>query len=156
LAGQNFLIKQDKNEINKIDHLDVGNNLPFIQLQLQGRRMRCAWTRRRGLCFPPFGQVKQNKFDSGLGRQVRLRFGGLAQGRWRQSLPLGGEGKWQYFLYLPDEEGNPGRDVDTLSFTYKFRRQNDCPGIWYESFSASYNDSLYHEGEFVVPMEFLK
>jgi hypothetical protein len=62
----------------------------------------------------------------------------------------------KFFLYLPDEEGNPGRDVDTLSFTYKFRRQNDCPGIWYESFSASYNDSLYHEGEFVVPMEFLK
>ena len=53
-----------------------------------------------------------------------------------------------FFLLLPDGQGNPGRDIDTLSFTYKFTRRDDCPAIWYESFSASYNDSLYHDGEF--------
>ena len=59
------------------------------------------------------------------------------------------------FLYLPDEQGNPGRDVDTLMFTYRFSHQG-CPSIWYKSFTAQYNDSLYHEGEFVALIEFLK
>ncbi len=61
-----------------------------------------------------------------------------------------------FFLFLPDEQGNPGRDVDTLEFTYRFSRRDDCPAIWYETFSASYNDSLYHEGKFIKPIEFLK
>jgi hypothetical protein len=60
-----------------------------------------------------------------------------------------------FFLQLPDEQGNPGRDVDTLMFSYRFSHQ-DCPSIWYKSFKVSYNDSLYHEGEFVTIIEFLK
>lgn len=62
----------------------------------------------------------------------------------------------KFFLFLPDEQGTPGRDVDTLEFKYRFAKRDDCPPIWYDSFSASYNDSLYHEGKFVALIEFLK
>ncbi len=63
----------------------------------------------------------------------------------------------KFYLYLPDEMGIPKRDVDTLVFKYRFKKKENCPeDTWFKSFSASYNDSLYHEGEYVEIIQFLK
>lgn len=61
-----------------------------------------------------------------------------------------------YFLHLPDIFGTPSRDIDTLQFIYKFVNQDDCPPIWYDRFQVFFNDSLYHDGEYVTLIEFLK
>lgn len=61
--------------------------------------------------------------------------------------------KSEYLLLLPDELGNPDRHRDLIRFEYKLK-DNDCPKIWYEYFRVYYNDSLYHDGEFVSNIDF--
>ena len=56
----------------------------------------------------------------------------------------------QYYLYLPDNQGHPKADVDTLTFMYQSERA--C----YESFKVMFNDSLYYDGEFTYFIRFTK
>lgn len=57
----------------------------------------------------------------------------------------------KYFLLsLPDFLGNPGNDIDTLKFRYRFY------GSCYDSFQVWYNDSLYHNGNYTDFISFLK
>lgn len=70
--------------------------------------------------------------------------------------PIGENHVKIYFLELPDPSGTPGReDIDTIKFEYAFK-ENDCPAIWYDYFEIYYNDSLYHEGDFIQYIEFYK
>lgn len=50
----------------------------------------------------------------------------------------------QFLLYLPDTQGNPKHDIDTLSFKYKFKITGDV--ICYEKLQVAFNDSTYYEG----------
>lgn len=65
----------------------------------------------------------------------------------------GQEIKSEYILLLPDALGNPGRIKDFIRFEYKLK-ENDCPKIWYEYFKVFYNDSLYHDGDFIYNLDF--
>jgi hypothetical protein len=56
----------------------------------------------------------------------------------------------QFFLYLPDAQGYPQNDIDTLTFKYRFKIS--C----YEQFVVYFNDSLYHDGEYDDVMIFTK
>lgn len=67
----------------------------------------------------------------------------------------GQEIKSEYILLLPDALGNPGRIKDFIRFEYKLK-ENDCPKIWYEYFKVFYNDSLYHDGDFIYNLDFYK
>jgi hypothetical protein len=49
----------------------------------------------------------------------------------------------EFLLYLPDNQGHPKDDVDTLKFQYLFNQS--C----YEKFRVWYNDSLYHDGQYI-------
>lgn len=69
---------------------------------------------------------------------------------------LGQEVTSMFFLHLPDSQGNPSRDIDTISVTYELENKSGCPDIWYKSFIVKYNDSLYHHGDFTTNFEFLK
>ena len=46
-------------------------------------------------------------------------------------------------------------DTDTILFEYVLTQQ-ECPPIWFEDFKVSYNDSLYHDGEFDNTFRFIK
>lgn len=65
----------------------------------------------------------------------------------------GQELKSEYLLLLPDVLGNPDRHRDYIRFEYKLK-DNDCPKIWYEYFRVFYNDSLYHDGDFIYNLDF--
>lgn len=56
----------------------------------------------------------------------------------------------QFFLYLPDAQGHPNDDIDTLRFKYRFNTA--C----YENFQVFYNDSLYHDGQYIGFVSFVK
>ena len=56
----------------------------------------------------------------------------------------------QFLLYLPDFQGNPKKDIDTLRFQYRFY------GSCYDTFQVWYNDSLYHNGNYTDFISFLK
>jgi len=60
-----------------------------------------------------------------------------------------------FYLKLPDLQGNPNRDIDTLKFEYLFNAY-DCPSIWYDYFKVYYNDSLYHNAGYIDYFDFLK
>jgi len=52
-----------------------------------------------------------------------------------------------FYLVLPPTGVNPEEDIDTISTTYQLTL-TECNFIWYDFFEASYNDSLYHSGDF--------
>ncbi len=56
----------------------------------------------------------------------------------------------QFLLYLPDAQGHPNDDIDTLRFKYRFNIA--C----YENFEVFYNDSLYHNGQYIDIISFTK
>lgn len=60
----------------------------------------------------------------------------------------------QFLLYLPDIQGNPRDDIDTISFKYKFQITGDI--ICYEKFQVAFNDSVYHEGQYTNFIIFTK
>ena len=63
----------------------------------------------------------------------------------------------KFYIHLPDAQGSLSQDIDTLVFKYKFyEKEKNCPKIWYATFSASFNDSLYHSGEYLSYIEFKK
>ena len=55
-----------------------------------------------------------------------------------------------FFLYLPDSQGHPKDDIDTLKFKYRFIT------VCYENFQISFNDSLCHDGRYTDFMSFIK
>lgn len=59
-----------------------------------------------------------------------------------------------FLLYLPDYQGNPKADVDTLKFKYRFKLAGDV--ICYDYLQVMYNDSLYHSGNYEYLMNFTK
>ena len=62
-----------------------------------------------------------------------------------------------FLLHLPDVNGNLSQDIDTLIFKYTFfKDEMNCPNIWYNSFLVIYNDSIYHNGEYLSYVEFRK
>ncbi len=64
--------------------------------------------------------------------------------------------KKDFFLILPPTGINPNEDVDTISTTYKLLL-TECNVFWYQSFEVTYNDSLYHSGEFPAnKLKFIK
>lgn len=56
----------------------------------------------------------------------------------------------EFLLYLPDLQGHPMNDVDTLKFQYRFNQA--C----YENFRVWFNDSLYHDGQYIDYLNFTK
>ncbi len=52
----------------------------------------------------------------------------------------------RFFLYLPDFQGHPGADTDTLTFQYRFSKTNDH--ICFENLQIVFNDSLYQDGPY--------
>lgn len=48
----------------------------------------------------------------------------------------------QFLLYLPDIQGHPKDDTDTITFKYRFNLS--C----YDQFMVYFNDSLYYNGEY--------
>ena len=59
-----------------------------------------------------------------------------------------------FFLYLPDYQGHPKVDVDTLTFKYRFKLAGEV--ICYDYLQVMYNDSLYHNGNYESLMNFTK
>ena len=59
------------------------------------------------------------------------------------------------YLKLPDLQGVPDRDIDTLRFEYKLQPA-DCLDFKHEYFKAFYNDSLHYSGEYTEYLEFSK
>jgi hypothetical protein len=49
----------------------------------------------------------------------------------------------EMFLLLPDFQGNARQDTDTLRFTYQSR------ALCYDNFQVSFNDSVYHDGQYI-------
>jgi hypothetical protein len=60
----------------------------------------------------------------------------------------------QFLLYLPDIQGNPKDDVDTLTFMYRFQKIEDF--ICYERFQVMFNDSIYHDDQYTDFIIFTK
>lgn len=60
----------------------------------------------------------------------------------------------QFLMYLPDIQGHPKDDIDTITFKYRFNITGDV--ICYESLQVMYNDSLYHDGQYEYFMIFTK
>jgi len=60
----------------------------------------------------------------------------------------------QFLLYLPDTQGNPKYDIDTITFKYKFQITDDV--ICYEKFQVVFNDSIHHEGQYTDFIIFTK
>lgn len=56
----------------------------------------------------------------------------------------------QFYLYLPDNQGNPKADIDTIKFRYHFYLS--C----YDNLQIIYNDSLYHDGSYLDFIKFTK
>ena len=59
-----------------------------------------------------------------------------------------------FYLKLPDLQGVPERDIDTLRFEYELH-SSDC-NIQYDFLKAFYNDSLQYSGEYSQYIEFIK
>ena len=64
----------------------------------------------------------------------------------------------QFFLYLPDNNGRPKADSDTITFEYQFNKANyqEAQVPCYSSFRILYNDSLYHDGDYIDIFSFIK
>jgi hypothetical protein len=60
----------------------------------------------------------------------------------------------QYYLYLPDFDGKPYQDTDTISIAYIFERKGDY--LCYNSYKVTYNDSIYYDGNFSNVFRFIK
>ncbi|MBV6439209.1 MAG: hypothetical protein EPGJADBJ_00851 [Saprospiraceae bacterium] len=52
----------------------------------------------------------------------------------------------QFLLYLPDIQGHPKDDIDTITFKYRFQKTEDF--ICYERLQVIFNDSIYHDGQY--------
>ncbi|MFK7770833.1 MAG: hypothetical protein AB8F94_01795 [Saprospiraceae bacterium] len=62
-----------------------------------------------------------------------------------------------FYLKLPDLQGIPDRDIDTITFNYQIQFDEDnCPKKDYKFFDVYYNDSLYHTGLYKDYIEFSK
>jgi hypothetical protein len=57
-------------------------------------------------------------------------------------------------LKLPDLQGVPERNIDTLKFEYKLH-SSDC-NLQHDYFKAFYNDSLQYFGKYAEYLEFRK
>lgn len=55
-----------------------------------------------------------------------------------------------FLLYLPDFDGTPRQDVDTIQFRYRFN------GSCFDSLAIWYNDSLYHDDTYIDFISFIK
>jgi hypothetical protein len=60
----------------------------------------------------------------------------------------------QFLLYLPDVQGNPRDDTDTIIFKYRFKITEDV--ICYERLQVTFNDSIYHDGQYTDFIIFTK
>lgn len=60
----------------------------------------------------------------------------------------------QFLLYLPDIQGHPKNDIDTITFKYRFQKTQDV--ICYERLQVAFNDSTYHEGQYTDFIVFTK
>jgi hypothetical protein len=59
-----------------------------------------------------------------------------------------------FLLYLPDSQGNPKNDIDTITFKYRFQKTDDI--ICYEKLQIIFNDSVYHDGQYTNFIIFTK
>ena len=59
-----------------------------------------------------------------------------------------------FYLVLPPTGINPSEDIDTIQTTYKLVLEKECNVTWYEAIEISFNDSLYHSGDF--PLDKIK
>ena len=50
----------------------------------------------------------------------------------------------QFLLYLPDLQGHPRDDIDTITFKYRFQKTENV--ICYERLQVMFNDSTYTDG----------
>ncbi|MFN0015592.1 MAG: hypothetical protein ACKVU2_13680 [Saprospiraceae bacterium] len=60
----------------------------------------------------------------------------------------------QFLLFLPDNQGHPKDDIDTITFRYRFKLTEDV--ICYESLQVMFNDSIYHDGQYIDFIVFTK
>ena len=59
-----------------------------------------------------------------------------------------------FLLYLPDHQGHPKADIDTITFKYRFKLIEEV--ICYDYQQIIYNDSLYHSGKYQSLITFTK
>lgn len=59
-----------------------------------------------------------------------------------------------FLLYLPNIQGHPKDDTDTITFKYRFKKTEDM--ICYEKLQVIFNDSLYHDGQYTDFIIFTK
>lgn len=59
----------------------------------------------------------------------------------------------KFLLYLPDIQGHPKDDIDTITFKYRF---SDSGMICFEKLQVSFNDTLYHDGGYIDFIIFTK
>jgi len=60
----------------------------------------------------------------------------------------------QFLLYLPDIQGHPKADTDTITFKYRFKKTENV--ICYERLQVIFNDSMYHDGQYTDFIIFTK
>jgi len=60
----------------------------------------------------------------------------------------------QFLLYLPDIQGHPKDDIDTITFKYQFQKTEDV--VCYEKLLVMFNDSIYHDGHYIDFITFTK
>jgi hypothetical protein len=89
--------------------------------------------------------VYVTKFDGTLPNQLSVesngRIGFFIPDDYREALDS--QVIRQFLLYLPDIQGNPKGDLDTITFKYRFQKTDDV--ICYERMQVTFNDSIYHD-----------
>jgi hypothetical protein len=60
----------------------------------------------------------------------------------------------QFLLYLPNPQGHPKDDIDTITFKYRFKVKEEV--ICHEQLHIMFNDSTYYDGVYIDFITFTK
>lgn len=100
--------------------------------------------------------VYVTKIDGTLPNQLEIRSGGsisfFIPDDYQEALDS--QVVRQFLLYLPDVQGHPREDTDTITFKYRFKITEDV--ICYERLQVAFNDSIYYDDQYTDFIIFTK